>query len=68
MENIHDITYKKWFNIELNKEQAEKLTAFLKEYHISYESSGIDSNFRHIEIYADESQRRLINRFMYSNF
>ena len=37
---------KKWFNVELGQENAERLGAYLKKYEYKYEASKVDSFIR----------------------
>ena len=54
---------KTWYSVELNKENAEKLKAFLKENGIYYEPSSC-YNLIHFEIKADEAEAEKVNAFL----
>lgn len=54
---------KTWYSIELSKENAEKLKAFLKENGIYYEPSSC-YNLIHFEIKADEAEAEKVNAFL----
>lgn len=54
---------KTWYSVELNKENAEKLKAFLKENGIYYEPSSC-YNLIHFEIKADEANAEKIDAFL----
>lgn len=52
-----------WKNIELKKEEAEKLKAFLKTNKITYEPSGC-YDYIHFEILCNERETETINQFL----
>lgn len=54
---------KRFYNAELNKEDAEKLKAFLKENGIYFEPSAC-YNLVHFEIKADEMELEMVNKFL----
>ena len=54
---------KHWYNVELNKEDAEKLKAFLKLNGIYYEPSSC-YNLIHFEIKVDEAELNMVDKFL----
>ena len=54
---------KKFYNVELNKDKAEKLKAYLKENGIYFEPSSC-YNLIHFEIKADEAELNKVNDFL----
>ena len=54
---------KRFYNAELNKEDAEKLKAYLKENGIYFEPSAC-YNLIHFEIKADEAELKKVNKFL----
>ena len=54
---------KHFYNVELNKEEAEKLKAFLKISGIYFEPSEC-YNLIHFEIKADETELEKVNKFL----
>lgn len=54
---------KHFYNVELNKEDAEKLKAYLKDNGIYFEPSAC-YNLVHFEVKADEMEIEKINRFL----
>lgn len=54
---------KKYYNAELNKDDAEKLKAFLKSEGIYFEPSSC-YNLIHFEIKADEAELKKVNDFL----
>ena len=54
---------KRFYNAELNKEDAEKLKAYLKENGIYFEPSAC-YNLIHFEIKADEAELEMVNEFL----
>ena len=54
---------KRFYNVELNRENAEKLKAFLKVNGIYFEPSAC-YNLIHFEIEADETQLKAINDYL----
>lgn len=53
----------KWYNVELDKENAEKLKAFLKSEGIYFEPSSC-YNLIHFEIKLDENGIKKVNDFL----
>ena len=54
---------KNFYNVELNKEDAEKLKAYLKANGIYFEPSSC-YNLIHFEIKADEKELKKVNGFL----
>ena len=54
---------KRFYNVELNEENAEKLKAYLKENGIYFEPSAC-YNLIHFEIKADEAELEKVNKFL----
>lgn len=54
---------KRFYNAELNKEDAEKLKAYLKENGIYFEPSAC-YNLIHFEIKADKAELEKVNKFL----
>lgn len=54
---------KHFYNVELNKEDAEKLKVFLKENGIYFEPSSC-YNLVHFEVKADEAELKMVNDFL----
>lgn len=54
---------KHFYNVELNKEDAEKLKAYLKENGIYFEPSSC-YNLIHFEVKADEQEVEKVNKFL----
>lgn len=54
---------KRFYNVELSKENAEKLKAYLKENGIYFEPSAC-YNLVHFEIKADEMELEKVNKFL----
>lgn len=54
---------KRFYNAELNKEDAEKLKIYLKDNGIYFEPSAC-YNLVHFEIKADETELKKVNDFM----
>lgn len=54
---------KRFYNVELNKEKAEKLKAYLKENKIYFEPSAC-YNLIHFEIKADMEELEKVNGFL----
>ena len=54
---------KNFYNAELNKEDAEKLKAYLKENGIYFEPSAC-YNLIHFEIKVDEVELKKVNEFL----
>ena len=54
---------KKWYNVELNKDEAEKMKAYLKANGIYFEPSSC-YNLIHFEIKADEAEVKKVSAFL----
>ena len=54
---------KRFYNVELNKEDAEKLKVYLKENGIYFEPSAC-YNLIHFEIKVDEAELDKVNKFL----
>lgn len=54
---------KHFYNVELNKDDAEKLKAYLKDNGIYFEPSSC-YNFIHFEIKVDEAEAEQVNKFL----
>lgn len=54
---------KEYYNVELNKDDAEKLKAFLKSEGIYFEPSSC-YNLIHFEIKMDEAELKKVNAFL----
>lgn len=54
---------KQWYNVELSKEDAEKLKAYLKDNGIYFEPSSC-YNLIHFEVKADEEELDKVNAFL----
>ena len=54
---------KNFYNVELNKEDAEKLKAYLKENGIYFEPSAC-YNLVHFEVKVDEMELEKVNKFL----
>ena len=54
---------KNFYNVELNKEDAEKLKAYLKENGIYFEPSSC-YNLIHFEVKVDEKELEKVNGFL----
>lgn len=54
---------KHFYNVELNKEDAEKLKAYLKSNGIYFEPSSC-YNLIHFEIKVDEAEAEQVNKFL----
>lgn len=54
---------KRFYNVELNKEDAEKLKVYLKENGIYFEPSSC-YNLIHFEVKADEAELKKVNKFL----
>lgn len=52
-----------FYNVELNKDDAEKLKAYLKENGIYFEPSSC-YNLIHFEIKVDETEFKKVNEFL----
>lgn len=56
---------KKYYNVELNKDDAEKLKTFLKLNEIYYEPSSC-YNLIHFEMKMDEAEVKMVDEFLES--
>lgn len=54
---------KRFYNVELNMEDAEKLKAYLKENEIYFEPSAC-YNLVHFEVKADKTELAKVNKFL----
>lgn len=54
---------RKYFNVELNKDDAEKLKVFLKEKGIYFEPSSC-YNLIHFEIKVNEEELKIVDEFL----
>ena len=54
---------KHFYNVELNKEDAEKLKTYLKENGIYFEPSSW-YNLIHFEVKVDETELKKVNNFL----
>lgn len=54
---------RKFYNVELNKDEAEKLKVYLKENGIYFEPSAC-YNLIHFEIKVDEAELKMVNDFL----
>lgn len=54
---------KRFYNVELNTEDAEKLKVYLKENEIYFEPSAC-YNLVHFEVKADETELAKVNKFL----
>ena len=54
---------KRFYSVELNKEKAEKLKAYLKENGIYFEPSAC-YNLIHFEVEADKMELEKVNKFL----
>ena len=54
---------KNFYNVELNKEDAEKLKAYLKDNGIYFEPSAC-YNLIHFEIKVNEEELKQVNKFL----
>lgn len=54
---------KHFYNVELNKEDAEKLKAYLKDNGIYFEPSSC-YNLIHFEVKVDEAEAEQVNKFL----
>lgn len=54
---------KHFYNVELNKEDAEKLKAYLRDNGIYFEPSSC-YNLIHFEIKVDEAEAEQVNKFL----
>lgn len=57
------MTDRKWYRVELNREDADKLRRFLKENKIYYEASGC-WNLIHFEIKLNMDELAVCNNFV----
>lgn len=54
---------KHFYNVELNKDDAEKLKAYLKDNGIYFEPSSC-YNLIHFEVKVDEAEAEQVNKFL----
>ena len=54
---------KQYYNVELNRDDAEKLKAYLKENGIYFEPSSC-YNLIHFEIKVDEAELKMVDSFL----
>lgn len=54
---------RKFYNVELNKDKAEKLKVYLKENGIYFEPSAC-YDLIHFEIKVDEAELKMVNEFL----
>ena len=52
---------KKWYNVELNKSEWALIRPILKSLDCTYEASGIDATWVHVEIYCTPDVAEAIN-------
>lgn len=57
-------TNKKYYNIELTREDTFKLMNFLSENNISFENSYINSSYCHMEILLSPEEVSMVNDFL----
>lgn len=55
--------YRRWMNVELTPEDADKNREFLRENKIKFESSGC-YNLVHFEVYVNEEELELCDAFL----
>lgn len=55
---------KKYYNVELTREEALFLMDFLNENNITFENSYIDSKYCHTEILLNTEEVSLVNNFL----
>lgn len=55
---------KKWYNTELEPNEALSVTAFCKRHGIIVEASGMDDGFIHLEINCTEMEAAKIDNFI----
>ena len=51
----------KWYNIELNRDEWALIRPILKSLDCTYEASGIDATWVHVEIYCTPDVAEAIN-------
>lgn len=54
----------KWYNVDIDKDNFELLKVILKNKHIQYEVSGIESFLVHLEILSDEHEVNSLNKII----
>ena len=59
---------KKWYNIELNKEDTHDFTMYLKINKTKYEVSQINNNLYHIEVYCSKYELNYIQDYLNKYF
>lgn len=57
---------KKWYNVELAQENAERLGAYLKEHEYKYEASACGIWSVHFEIYLNKYDASKVDSFIRS--
>lgn len=57
---------KKWYNVELGQENAERLGAYLKKYEYKYEASACGIWSVHFEIYLNKDAASKVDSFIRS--
>ena len=57
---------KKWYNVELGQENAERLGAYLKKYEYKYEASACGIWSVHFEIYLNKDSASKVDSFIRS--
>ena len=55
---------KKWYNVELEANEALSVTAFCKRHGIIVEASGMEGGLIHLEINCTEMEAARINYFI----
>lgn len=55
---------KKYYNVELTREETLSLMDFLSENNIHFENSYIDSKYCHTEILLDSKEVAFVNNFL----
>ncbi len=55
---------RKWQNVELKGNDAERFRSFLRKNEIKFETSGMDYGYTHFEVYVDNSELNVCNNFL----
>lgn len=55
---------RKWQNVELNGNDAERFRTFLRESEIKFETSGSEYGYTHFEVHIDNSEANICNNFL----
>ena len=55
---------KKWQNVELKGNDAERFRSFLRKNEIKFETSGAECGYTHFEVYIDNSEADICNSFL----